>query len=46
MNELRAAGARVEIISQQSEPIQAFKHHQPTIFAHTRHHGVVVGSDA
>jgi protease I len=28
---LRTAGARVDIISQHSEPIQAFKHHQPTI---------------
>lgn len=28
---LRAAGARVDIISPKSDPIQAFKHHQPTI---------------
>jgi protease I len=28
---LREAGATVEIISQKREPIQAFKHHQPTI---------------
>jgi protease I len=28
---LRDAGATVEIISQKREPIQAFKHHQPTI---------------
>jgi protease I len=28
---LREAGAKVEIISQKREPIQAFKHHQPTI---------------
>ena len=28
---LRDSGAQVEIISQKSEPIQGFKHHQPTI---------------
>jgi protease I len=28
---LREAGADVEIISQKREPIQAFKHHEPTI---------------
>jgi protease I len=28
---LRDSGAKVEIISQKTEPIQAFKHHQPTI---------------
>jgi protease I len=28
---LREAGAKVEIISQNHKPIQAFKHHQPTI---------------
>jgi protease I len=28
---LRDAGAKVDIVSQKSDPIQAFKHHQPTI---------------
>ena len=28
---LRDSGAQVEIISQKIEPIQGFKHHQPTI---------------